>query len=176
MGFILGFIGFGFSLVGIQQYVSLIAGIVMLILVVIPAKQRSFFLHASFFKMPDSLKSVMQKLLKSDSQGSMLMLGFLNGWLPCGFVYMALAGGVGMGSPSGSALFMFLFGLGTLPVMLFVSVLPGIQSLKLKQRLNTLFPYITALIALLLILRGLGLGIPFLSPDLGSDGVNMMQH
>jgi hypothetical protein len=55
-------------------------------------------------------------------------------------------------------------------------VLPGIQSLKLKQRLNTLFPYITALIALLLILRGLGLGIPFLSPDLGSDGVNMMQH
>jgi len=176
MGFILGFIGFGFNLVGIQEYVSILAGTVMLAFVLIPTRYRSGLLHASFIKMPSSLKSMMQKLIKSDNAGSMTILGFLNGLLPCGFVYMGLTGAVGMGSPAGSALFMFLFGIGTLPVMLAVSILPGFQSVKLKARLNTLFPYITIAVALLLILRGLGLGIPFLSPELGSGGMHTMQH
>lgn len=176
MGFILGFVGFGFALVGIQEYVSIFAGLLMLALVLIPSRYRSGFLHASFIKMPKVLKSLMQKLMKSDGAGSMSILGLLNGFLPCGFVYMGLTGAVGMGSPTGSALFMFLFGLGTLPVMLVVSVLPGFQSVKLKERLNTLFPYITIVVALLLILRGLGLGIPFLSPELGSGGMHTMQH
>lgn len=176
MGFILGFVGFGFALVGIQEYVSIFAGLLMLALVLIPSRYRSGFLHASFIKMPGFLKSLMQKLMKSDGAGSMSILGLLNGFLPCGFVYMGLTGAVGMGSPTGSALFMFLFGLGTLPVMLVVSVLPGFQSVKLKERLNTLFPYITIVVALLLILRGLGLGIPFLSPELGSGGMHTMQH
>ncbi len=176
MGFMLGFIGFGFSLVGFQEFVSLLAGIVMLSLVLIPSRYRSGFLHASFVKMPTLLKSMMHKLMKSESLTSMTFLGFLNGFLPCGFVYVGLTGAVGMGSPVESAVFMFLFGIGTLPVMLIVSVLPGFQSVRLKERLNTLFPYITATIALLLILRGLGLGIPFLSPELGSSGIHMMQH
>lgn len=176
MGFILGFVGFGFELAGIQQYISLFAGLILLALILIPTKQRSHFLHASFVKMPSPLKSTMQRLMKSDGYGSLIILGFLNGLLPCGFVYMGLAGAVGMGSPTGSALFMFLFGIGTLPVMLSVSLLPGFQSVRLKERLTTWFPYITIAIALLLILRGLGLGIPFLSPDLGSVGMNHMSH
>lgn len=176
MGFTLGFIGFGFALVGIQKYISILAGIIMLAFVLIPSRYRSGFLHASIIKMPTPLKSAMQKLMKSESPGSLTFLGFLNGFLPCGFVYMGLMGAVGMGSPTGSALFMFLFGLGTLPAMLLVSILPGFQSGKLKARLNALFPYVIVAIALLLILRGLGLGIPFLSPDLGSSGVHTMQH
>ncbi len=176
MGFILGFIGFGFSLVGFQKYVSIVAGTVMLSFVLIPARYRSKILHGSFIKMPTRLKSIMQKLMKSDSLSSMTFLGFLNGLLPCGFVYLALAGAVGMGSPGHSSVFMFLFGLGTFPVMLVVSLLPGFQSVKLKQRLNTAFPYITASIAVLLILRGLGLGIPFLSPDVGPETMHSMKH
>jgi uncharacterized protein len=176
MGFILGVVGFGFSLAGIQQYVSLLAGLIMLSLVLIPAKKRSFFMHATFIKMPASIKGIMQRLMKSDGFGAMMSLGFLNGLLPCGFVYLGLAGAVGMGSSVGSAAFMFLFGLGTLPVMLLVSILPGFQSVRLKERLNFMFPYITAIIALLLILRGLGLGIPFLSPDLVSGGMHSITH
>jgi len=176
MGFVLGFVGFGFALVGIQKYVSLIAGIVMLALVLIPSRYRSVFLHASIVKIPAALKAAMQKLMKSESLGSLTVLGFLNGFLPCGFVYIGLMGAVGMGSPTGSALFMFLFGLGTLPVMMVVSILTGFQSGKLKERLNVAFPYVTVFVALLLILRGLGLGIPFLSPDLGSGGMHTMQH
>lgn len=176
MGCVLGFIGFGFSMVGIQKYVSISAGIIMLALIFIPSRFRSGFLHASFISMPASLKSAIQRLMKSDNLVSLSILGFLNGLLPCGFVYLGLMGAVGMGSPIESALFMFLFGLGTLPVMLVVSVLPGFQSGKLKERLNAAFPYIVVVVALLLILRGLGLGIPFLSPDLGSGGMHTMQH
>lgn len=176
MGFILGFIGFGFELMGLQKYVSILAGTIMLVFVLIPSRYRSGYLHASIIKMPTFLKTIMQKLMKSDSMVSQSLMGFLNGLLPCGFVYMGLTGAVGMGSQTGSALFMFLFGLGTLPVMLVVSVLPGLQSLKIKKRLNAYFPYITVVVALLLILRGLGLGIPFLSPDLGSAGMQTMQH
>jgi sulfite exporter TauE/SafE len=169
MGLMLGYIGFGFTLAGVQEYVSIIAGISMLILVFVPSVLRARFFHAAPIPFPNRIKKIMQHLMKSDQLASQALLGMLNGLLPCGFVYMGLAGAVAMGTPILSAVFMLLFGLGTLPIMLAVSLLTGIESLRLKDRLNKWFPYITAVVALLLILRGLSLGIPFLSPDLGSN-------
>ncbi len=96
----------------------------------------------------------------------MLIVGLLNGLLPCGFVYVALATAVTTGSVAQSTVFMAGFGLGTGPAMLSVSLLGRVASTQFRTRLQRLVPIGLALVGLLLILRGLGLG-SMLSPALG---------
>jgi sulfite exporter TauE/SafE len=99
-----------------------------------------------------------------------LLLGMANGLLPCGMVYIALTGAMASASISGAASFMLLFGLGTLP-LLFAFNYYGIR-LKgaVKQRIKLFAPIVIALMGLLLILRGLNLGIPFISPHFTTSG------
>ena len=65
----------------------------------------------------------------SEHYGVLFTIGILNGFLPCGLVYMALAGSLAMGSAGGGAAYMFLFGLGTLPNLLAM----GMFANQLKQ-------------------------------------------
>jgi sulfite exporter TauE/SafE len=95
---------------------------------------------------------------------SFLQIGILNGFLPCGLVYVALAAGVATGSVFKSGLLMFAFGLGTLPLMGTLMFSGQFIPLTLKSRLSAFTPYIIGMVACLLILRGLNLGIPYLSP------------
>jgi len=97
---------------------------------------------------------------------SLALLGALNGLLPCGLVYVALAGAVSRGSLAAGILFMALFGLGTMPTMLAVSLSGRILPLAFRSKLRAAIPVGVCLLAMLLILRGLALGIPYLSPDL----------
>jgi sulfite exporter TauE/SafE len=66
---------------------------------------------------------------------------------------------------------MLLFGLGTVPMMLAV----GLVGLKLQPvlrfRFQTLTPVAVLALALLLVLRGMSLGIPYLSPELSNGEV-----
>lgn len=171
MGFILGFFGFGFSLIGLQQWVSILAGVILLLNVVLPSSVTSGLLHAKPINLPDFFKTPFRNLINNGSMASLFMIGILNGLLPCGFVYLALVGAVGMANPIESSFFMILFGLGTVPVMFTVSIMTGFLTVERRAKLSTIFPYITAVVAIILILRGLSLGIPMISPDL-SQGVN----
>ena len=79
-------------------------------------------------------------------------------------VYIALAAALGVGDVLGSALFMVLFGLGTIPLM-FVAVLFGsVISVNARNTILKFIPVITIVIGVLFILRGMELGIPFISP------------
>lgn len=105
-----------------------------------------------------------KKLFREEGTLSMLAIGLLNGLLPCGFVYMALLTAVTFGSVEAGGFFMAGFGLGTVPAMLGVSMAGTLISADLRRRLQQLSPWFIGAVGLLLVLRGLELGIPFVSP------------
>ena len=96
-------------------------------------------------------------------------IGTLNGFLPCGFVYLALATALNSSNAFQSSLFMFFFGLGTLPLMLLASLGTSWISIDLRNKLNNLMPWLMAVLGIWFILRGMNLNIPYLSPVINSE-------
>ena len=92
-------------------------------------------------------------------------IGYLNGLLPCGLVYMAIFGALATGNAWEGSLYMALFGLGTVPLMTTAIYLGNFLTKTIKQRVLKLIPAFVVVIGLLFIIRGLGLGIPYLSPS-----------
>lgn len=167
MGAVLGFFGMGLSLAGYQQVLSVATGVLILAFALLPASYFNRMMHASPALFQRSFGKLFGKLMKDGSHGSLLGIGLLNGLLPCGFVYMGLIGALGMGSVPGSAAYMALFGLGTVPVMFGMSMVTGLFGPDFRRKMQKALPYAAGIVGILLILRGLSLGIPFISPVLG---------
>jgi len=110
------------------------------------------------------LKEAIIRLWTAPGRAKFFLLGMANGLLPCGMVYLAIAGALTRIHVLESAGFMACFGLGTLPLLLALQYTGGRLSFPLRARLRRAIPVLTIAIGLLLILRGLDLGIPFLSP------------
>ena len=91
-------------------------------------------------------------------------IGFLNGLLPCGLVYMAIFGALTSSTFYEGALYMALFGLGTVPLMSTVVLIGNVTSVINRRRIQQLIPIVVVVIGLFFVMRGLGLGIPFVSP------------
>ena len=167
MGAVAGVIGQGIAMAGFQQWLGIIAGSLMILSVLLPTKAARRILPTQMYdKAMVSLKNRLGSLLSDSSGKSMLTIGLLNGFLPCGLVYLALAGSLVMGSVAGGALYMFIFGLGTLPVMLVASFASGLITGGLRKIITRVIPVGIIVLGVLFILRGLSLGIPFLSPDM----------
>ena len=77
---------------------------------------------------------------------------------------MAIAGAIGTGNVTQGSLYMILFGLGTIPMLLTISLAGNIMSQAIRRKINKLIPVLVVVVGLLFILRGLSLGIPYLSP------------
>jgi len=165
MGALFGLISTGFQMAGFQKWVSVVMGIIMVVSVLFPSLYKNRFdFEKSAFSMVGKLKIKLGALIRKRSYGSLFLIGILNGLLPCGLVYMAIAGALATGNSFSGALFMFLFGIGTLPMLFAISILGNTISLKLRKRMTKLIPVAVMFIGILFILRGLGLGIPFISP------------
>jgi sulfite exporter TauE/SafE len=108
----------------------------------------------------------MAALLCRRSLSSVALLGVLNGFLPCGLVYVACAAAAATGGLASGSLYMVAFGLGTLPMMLAISLSGKLVPFSLRLRLARAIPFCIVVLAGLLIVRGLSLGIPYLSPDI----------
>lgn len=96
--------------------------------------------------------------------GGHLIVGMLNGLLPCGMVYMALAAALSADSVGNGGVFMLLFGLGTWPAMLSVSLLAGFAKTRIRINLAFWLPMIFLLMGGWFLLRGANLDVPYLSP------------
>ena len=164
IGFLFGLIGRGFSLAGIQQPLSISLGVAMILIILLP---KIFPLHRTppFLQKPIlTLKKKLGLFLKREGFGAFFITGLLNGLLPCGLVYMALLGALGIGNPMYSAAFMAAFGFGTFPMMFGIALTGGFISVKWRSLFNKAVPYAVVVLGLIFILRGMGLGIKFLSP------------
>jgi len=165
MGALFGMLGQGIHLLGFQQKVSVVMGALMIISVLFPALFRNQYnLDKSLFSFVGKLKKSIGKLFTVRSFSSLFFIGLLNGLLPCGLVYIAIAGAIGTGNSAQGTLYMILFGLGTIPMMLGISVAGNMMGLALRNKINKLIPILVVVVGLLFILRGLDLGIPYLSP------------
>ncbi|TLX77573.1 sulfite exporter TauE/SafE family protein [Labilibacter sediminis] len=162
MGAIFGLLGQGLSLVGFQQWISVAMGALMIISVIMPSLFKN--INAGNFPIAGWVRKGIQRLFIKKSFGGLFFIGLLNGLLPCGLVYMAIAGAIGTGDATTGTIFMVLFGLGTLPLMLAISMLGNMVSLSIRNKINKLIPVLVVFIGLIFILRGLSLGIPYLSP------------
>ena len=166
-GLVFGLIGQSLSLVGFQQSVSIFAGVLILLMVLLPSKiSQKIYLLKPAYGFTNFLKRKFGALLKKKSVTSTFLIGLLNGFLPCGLVYIAVAGAIAAGSSLGGAAYMFVFGIGTLPIMLAVSLAGNFISLNVRKRINKMIPAFMIVLAFLFILRGMNLGIPYVSPKL----------
>ncbi|WP_411894560.1 sulfite exporter TauE/SafE family protein [Winogradskyella sp. A2] len=165
IGLIFGLVGKSLYIFGIQQQLSIAIGVIMIIVVLIPYKTFSKYnLSKPLHKVISKVKSSLGQALKKKTSDTFLTIGFLNGFLPCGLVYMAVFGSIATGSLLEGALYMVLFGLGTIPLMTSAIYLGKFLNSTIKQRIQKAIPVFVVIIGALFILRGLGLGIPYLSP------------
>lgn len=165
MGAIFGFLGQGLQLIGFQQKVSVIMGALMIISVLFPTLfKNQYKMDKSWFAAVGKLKKKIGEMFSIRSFQSLFFIGMLNGLLPCGLVYMAIAGAIGTGGVAEGSVYMILFGLGTIPMLLAISLAGNVLSLTVRNKINKLIPVLVVVVGILFVLRGLSLGIPYLSP------------
>lgn len=167
IGFTFGFFGEAFFIAGLQQKLSIVLGLAILFFMLIPKiGLAGNTINNKVQSILHPLYRTMSRLLEKKKIRVLFLLGLLNGLLPCGLIYLALAGALTMSSPGEGALFMVFFGLGTLPAMLSVPLMKSILNFELRKKLNRIYPAFMVTMGILLLVRGLNLGIPLISPKI----------
>jgi sulfite exporter TauE/SafE len=163
LGLIMGLPGQMFQAAVWQQKLSIVAGTLLLLSFFSMLGSQRF----DFINMFNArISSLMSAAMTKTGSFQMLMTGILNGLLPCGLVYVAFAGALASGGASNGALYMALFGIGTLPMMVVMSAGGVWFPAGFRAKLRKVLPATTFLVGILLVLRGMNLGIPYLSPQL----------
>ncbi len=166
IGVVFGIVGKTLNLFGIQQQLSITIGLVMIVTILIPTKLfNRYNFSKPIYKLVGKVKNALGVALKKKDHGTFFTLGFLNGLLPCGLVCMAVFGALASGGALQGGLYMALFGLGTVPLMTTAIYLGNFLNKTIKQRVVKVIPVIVVIVGLLFVLRGLGLGIPYVSPS-----------
>lgn len=159
LGLFIGLLGQQIWLAGVQQLMSILSGV----LIVMAAGSRLFKISmkgSSFLLKP--FHRLFHFALKH--KANHLIIGMVNGLLPCGFVYLAMAGALNTGGVNAAMGYMFWFGLGTTPLMLIAGLSVGFTSAVFRRRINKAVPYLMLFLGVWFILRGMELNIPYLSP------------
>lgn len=166
LGLAIGAMGGMIRIAGLQEWLSIISGIMVIAIAVFPRLISHFLPNFSSFSPVNTVKKGLSGLFRQRSYSSLFFLGLLNGLLPCGFVYVAFAGALNTETIAESAVFMGLFGLGTMPAMLAVSLLPHFARPSFRGLIKKITPVLAVAIGTVFIMRGMGLDIPYISPKL----------
>lgn len=175
IGLLFGFLGKGFYFFGFQQQLSIIVGVLMILAIVLPKAFQQYNFSKQLNRFVMKVKSALGKELKKKGNDTFFTIGFLNGFLPCGLVYMAVFGALVTTNALSGSLYMFIFGLGTIPLMTVVIYLGNFANGLVRKRIQQVIPFIVVFIAILFVLRGMGLGIPYVSPLPVTNLVNTLQ-
>lgn len=163
IGIIFGALGQTFNLFLSQQKLSIAVGI-SFILFFIFSKINSSSLSSSLTSKILPVTRFFSQLVEGKSILKLFFTGIGNGFLPCGFVYAAAAASIATGQILDSALFMIGFGIGTIPALTSVIYFFRLLPERAKTFFNSIYHYLLVIVGILLILRGLNLGIPYISP------------
>jgi sulfite exporter TauE/SafE len=165
LGLIAGFLGQSFAFIGLAQTLTIVTGAVMILAVLFPFRVLLRLIPpAARPNLTARIQSYWGTLFKKRGLMALFVIGLLNGLLPCGLVYVAMAAAATTGQITTAMLYMVLFGMGTAPALIAVSLFGGLFSLKVRQAVNRFIPVGIVVLGLLLIMRGMGLGIPLISP------------
>lgn len=175
LGLIMGSVGLGFKMIGLQQSLSIISGTLVCIFAI------TTIFHVSLMpkgigRWTAPLKRWTAHYFANQKLFSRFILGTINGILPCGMVYIALASSMTQLTPFNSGVYMVIFGLGTVPMMLGIWISGKLISVSFKQKITKATPYLSFVIGVLFILRGLALNIPYLSPKIEMQEDSIENH
>lgn len=160
LGVLFGLAGKGMAIAGFQKGLSVTAGIFMVLMAFLAWRfERIVTNLPGFGAFTRRVQMQIGHLLKKHPRGASFFVGQLNGLLPCGMVYVALAGAVSTTGGAEGGIFMALFGLGTLPLLLTVTVLGHSLSQPVRRKIKLLQPVLLTLAGLLLLQRGLHLDL-----------------
>jgi sulfite exporter TauE/SafE len=166
LGLIFGLLGKSFYAAGWQQQMSIILGVLMIMVSIIPDRVvAQYNFSKPIYKIISNVKSHLGQQFKRKSYSSLFIIGLLNGFLPCGMVYVAIFGAIAMQSVSLGVVYMLLFGIGTIPMLTLVVYLSHLLSFSSRNTLQKVIPIVAIVIGMLFIIRGLGLDIPYVSPS-----------
>ena len=139
-------------------------GVSIILVILFPKLFQKISFSNRISKVILKIKNNLGNELKKKGNDTFFTIGFLNGFLPCGLVYMAIFGALATSNAYEGSLYMFLFGLGTIPLMTAVVYLGAFAKGNLRLKIQKIIPVFVIFIGALFILRGLGLGIPYISP------------
>ncbi|MFN5416141.1 MAG: sulfite exporter TauE/SafE family protein [Flavobacteriia bacterium] len=166
LGAVVGIIGITINTFGVLQWISILSGIFMIIYAWRKWLGSKLETKLPMFGLNKVVSSGLGKVLASKSPFKILFLGSLNGLLPCGMVYLALMNAILAGNSLSSAGAMALFGLGTLPAMVFVGFAANRISSNFRYKISKAIPYMLTVVGVLVVLRGMNLDIPYISPKI----------
>lgn len=165
LGLLFGMLGKGLNLFGFQQKLSIVIGVIMILVIVVPQRYfKRFSISKPIYAGISKVKSALGSQLKKRTPDTFFTIGFLNGFLPCGLVYIAVFGAIASGSLLDGSLYMLGFGLGTIPLMTTAIYLGNFLKGDLRQKIRKAIPVFVVIVGCFFILRGMGLGIPYVSP------------
>ncbi|MEZ4801062.1 MAG: sulfite exporter TauE/SafE family protein [Flavobacteriales bacterium] len=170
-GVLTGFLGKSLSAMGLQRWLALISGVVLLVMILFPFFSKKKFVVGN--QLFQKVSSRFSQFLQKKNPSKYLALGVINGFLPCGLVYAAMAASLSGGSIMGSVLFMVIFGVATSPALVAVAGLSNFLRSRIKAKSLSYMRLAFMLLAVLFILRGANLGIPYLSPKMKVEKCEM---
>lgn len=147
----------------VQQYVSIVLGGILLV-----AGIMSFFPGRFTVKLPWTtfVQRNLSRFMAKPKVYTLFITGMLNGMLPCGLVYMALSASVVAPTALNAAILMYAFGVGTVPMMVALTVLKDRTKLMQASHFRKFVPVVMLFFGSLFVLRGMNLGIPYVSPKI----------
>ena len=175
LGLLFGFVGRQVYLGGFQKGFSIVLG-GLLLLILLQSMLKKKLLPDKFLNKPTlKLQQFIMRYMQQKKLYGLFILGAANGLLPCGMVYFAVTGAMATGSVTGGVLFMAAFGTGTFPAMFALSFFGSMISLKARNMMKRAVPYVMLSMGILLILRGLNLNIPYISPFIPGASQNTVR-
>ena len=176
LGLVLGSLGNLIIATKWQSDLSIALGIIILIYLFAPKKYFQFTQTNIFNKPFILLRRQLGQLFQSRKLSSFFFIGVLNGFLPCGLIYLALTSSLITASSLNGSMFMVFFGLGTFPLMFATVLMGSYLNQAIRQKIHKAVPALLFCMAVLLILRGMNLGIPFISPEFNGQHEVMECH
>jgi sulfite exporter TauE/SafE len=166
LGFLFGLLGKGLYLAGFQQQISILVGLLMVTMAIIPEKVfANYNFSRPVYRLISIVKTNLVSQFKRKSPDALFTIGLLNGLLPCGLVYAALFGAIAMQNVGFSIMYMLLFGIGTIPLMSAVVYVSNVLSIPFRNKFQKIIPLVTVVIGILFVMRGMGLNIAYISPS-----------
>jgi sulfite exporter TauE/SafE len=164
-GLLFGSMGASVKWFGLQQNISVSIGVGILTILIAKKLFPSLEHRISEFRLIKNIRAHLIPHIGKKTKSASLLGGVVNGLLPCGLVYMALAGATAVQDPIQGGVFMILFGIGTLPLLITALVIGHKINLPMRKYLTRWYPILIGLMAIMLIIRGMNLG-NMLSPAL----------
>lgn len=173
LGILFGLLGKGLALAGMQKFLSIMVGVFMLGMALVSWRFEQLIASLpGFGRFTQKVKTGIGQLLRNNPKGSTFGIGLLNGLLPCGMVYAALAGALASFGGTKGGIFMAAFGMGTLPLLLAVSVFGQSLGLTIRKKIRMAQPLLLFIIGLLLLQRGLNLDISLFESAVPKAGMD----